>query len=127
MKSKSMNTKLSPKDFERKVIYTDKSQNYVKDIKKIVFNRLTRPLKNGEFLTHSHLSPLSLVKAGNVAKVILKGNQLKLESKAMPMRSGRVGDLIQLRNIKSSIDQSPPKSHIPKPKIFRTIPFNKQH
>ena len=33
----------------------------------------------------------------------------------------------QLRNIKSSIDQSPPKSHIPKPKIFRTIPFNKQH
>ena len=33
----------------------------------------------------------------------------------------------QLRNIKSSIDRSPPKAQMPKTKIFRPLPFNKQH
>lgn len=33
----------------------------------------------------------------------------------------------RLRNIRSSIDHAPPRSHIPKPKIFRPIPFNHEH
>lgn len=83
--------------FESSTIETDKPELLFTDLSTLSFFRLNRPLSQGEPLKHSDLTPAQLVQPGTQATVTLVTNGLSLTSVAMPLKSGRYGETVQLR------------------------------
>jgi flagella basal body P-ring formation protein FlgA len=88
--------------FTTQTIETDKPENLFTDLKTLNFFRLNRPLVHGEALKHSDLTPAPLVQPGTQATVILVSNGLELSSLAMPVKSARFGETVQLRALDSN-------------------------
>ena len=87
--------------FETKVLLSDRPEQLFTDREKIHFYRTNKPKRMGEFLKTSDLTPLHLVLPGRQVKIILSNGNIKLLSKAIPIQRGKLGENIQLKNIKT--------------------------
>ena len=94
------NQSLSSNDFKKETIETDSPEKFFKD-KNFSYYKLNRKLKKGETLKRSHVHPINLVKTGEMAKVKLDLKGIKLELRAKPLSSGKLGDKVKLRNPKN--------------------------
>jgi flagella basal body P-ring formation protein FlgA len=68
---------------------------------KLVFYKLNKPIQQGEALEFMDMAPVDLVKAGKAAKIIYDHESISLSGIAIPSKSGKIGDLIQLRHPKT--------------------------
>lgn len=89
---------LKTEEFHLQTIETSKPADYFIDVEKIAFYRLNRPLAIGEPLKFSDLGGVNLVNVGTPAKVFLENANLSLSRMANPIRGGKFGEMIQLRN-----------------------------
>ena len=89
---------LNPSLFKESSIYTTRPESLFQDKTSLIFYRINRPLKKGHFLGNNDLSPIDLVKIGRPVNISLKRKGLILEGTAIPSRSARLGDVIQLKN-----------------------------
>ena len=67
----------------------------------VIFYKLNRPKKAGEPLYFNDLVPIYLVFPGRPVRISLSHGGIKLSTKAMPLKRGRWGETIQLKNIKT--------------------------
>lgn len=88
--------------FDFKEVFTENPENFFTKTTNLAFYKLNKPLRKGSPLLFSDITPVSLVKNGQMTTIILKSNALMLEGKAIPMKNGQLGDMIQLRNVKSN-------------------------
>jgi flagella basal body P-ring formation protein FlgA len=93
------NTALSKNMFSKKYVYVATPEKLFTNFKGLAFYKLNKPLRRGQVLNFSDLSSVDLVKAGRPTNISLKNNNLNISSKAMPMRSGKFGEIIQLRHL----------------------------
>lgn len=89
---------LQVEQFQIQTIETAKPQDYFIDQEKLSFYRLNRPLSAGSAIKHSDLAGVNLVNAGTPAKVFLNSANLSISRIALPIRGGKYGEMIQLRN-----------------------------
>jgi len=92
---------LAPSSFIEKKVLTSKPENFFTNANKLVFYKLTRPLQKGEVLMFNHITPANLVRQGRAATIVLSNSTMSLSGKAMPLSNGKIGEQIQLRNLKS--------------------------
>lgn len=92
------NQPLSKLMFKKKEVFVDNPANIFTNQRALHFYKVNKPL-NGKPLLLSDLTPVSLVKAGTPTKIYLKTGSISLKSMATPIRSGKYGDIIQLRSI----------------------------
>ena len=96
------NTALNPESFQLEKVYSSRPETFFTFTDKLPFYRAVRNLKAGEVVKYNDVLPLSLVQAGLPVKLNLNSGNIKLESKAIPMKSGRLGEIIQLKNTQSN-------------------------
>ena len=89
------------KNFEWKEIYTDKPEQFFTDISQLSFFKAVRNLNEGIYLKRNYLTPITLVKTGDIATVKLKNKGIELKGKGIAIRSGKIGDIISLKNIRT--------------------------
>ncbi len=94
-------TELSKKQFVATEVYTSYPERLFTDIKRIVHYRLNRPLTRGQVLKKSDISSLPLVQIGVPATITLQSKGIQLNGKALPMRMGKFGEVIQLKTLNS--------------------------
>jgi len=92
------NQPLSKLMFKKKQVFVDNPANIFTNLNALHFYKVNKPI-NGTALLLSDLTSVSLVKAGTPTKIYLKTGSISLSSMATPMRSGKFGDIIQLRSI----------------------------
>lgn len=87
--------------FQKKEKYVQSPENYFIDTKVIKFYKLNKHLSKNKSLKFNDLTPLYLVRSGSAAKIIFKSKHFKVETMGLPLRNGKIGEMIQLRNLKS--------------------------
>ncbi len=92
------NQALTPRDFERKVIYHTRPEQFFTQPEQLIFYKVNKPKSKGEAIKFQDLTPVNLVQMGQPATVILKNKGLRLETTAIPGQSGRLGQQIRLKN-----------------------------
>jgi len=95
------NSALSRNMFKKRYVYVSSPEKLFTNEKGLNFYKLNKPLKRGQPLLFSDLTSVNLVQSGRPTKIILNHNSLKISSQAMPMRSGKFGEIIQLRHLKT--------------------------
>lgn len=95
---RNVNTDLSPDMFEETFIYTERPSEYIKDKKEVVFYKNNKHFPAEYILKKYDIVPINLVQRGQQAKVIIKSSSLKLSGTGLPLRSGTIGQNIELRN-----------------------------
>jgi len=101
-KQMRVNFKALAKDqFSEKLIYSTKPEQLFTNWKVLPFYRNNKTLKTNGPLLHSQVSPLSLVKSGVIANVVIEAKGFTLSNKGMPLRSGTIGEYINIRSLKS--------------------------
>ena len=75
-----------------------RSEHFFTQTELLKFYRLNKPIKSGEVLTKHHLSPLTLVKAGNRTEVIIDNPGVRLKTMGISRGSGGFGDWIEVFN-----------------------------
>ena len=95
------NLPLSENMFKKKAVFVDNPAHIFLNKKALVFYKVNKPLTGEKPLLLSDLIPVSIVKAGTPASILLKHDGISLKSTAIPMRSGKFGDIIQLRSTRS--------------------------
>ncbi len=96
------NQALNKSDFEFKTVYSARPENFFTFLDKLPYYKNHRPLRVGQVIHYNDLSPLNLVNMGSLVNVRLNSNGLKLEGKAIPTSSGKLGEIIQLKNPKTN-------------------------
>jgi flagella basal body P-ring formation protein FlgA len=82
-------------------ITTDSPDKYLNDISTLKFSKLTRSLQNNESIKKNDLVLYNLIELQFPTQVILEKNGISIESYAQPLSSGKIGDVIRLRNLKT--------------------------
>lgn len=95
------NTALAPSDFEKKVIYHTRPEQFFTQPNQLVFYKVNKPKSKGEPIKFQDLTPVNLVKMGQPTTVILKNGAIRLETTAISSQSGKLGQQIRLKNSKS--------------------------
>lgn len=90
---------LSASLFKKKTVYTAHPERVFNKFKNIRFFKLNKNIKQDHILKTSDLSSGFLVKIGQPVNVFFHGNGVKLSSPAIALKSGRLGELIQLKGI----------------------------
>lgn len=93
---------LSRNQFTSKLIYDQSESQFFIDMKNINYYKTTQELKSGVPLLATQLTPRQLVKAGKKVTLLLKGKSLSLKSSVIANESGRLGEIIELKNPKSN-------------------------
>jgi len=96
------NQALSINDFELKKVYSDRPEKFFTFKDKLPYHKANRPIRSGQVIQFNDISPLNLVQVGTPVQVKLNSNGLKLQSIGIPSRSGRLGEIIQLKNPKTN-------------------------
>jgi len=94
-------TKISADMIEETKIITDNPEKYFTEINNINFTKLTKTLQNGEPIKKTDIVSYNLIELQFPTQVILDNNGISIESYAQPMSSGKIGDVIRLRNMKT--------------------------
>lgn len=92
------NQALRRNNFEMKTVYSSRPENFFTFEDKLPYYKANRPLRSGQVVHFNDISPINLVTIGTPVQVKLNANGLKLQSVGMPTRSGRLGEIIQLKN-----------------------------
>jgi flagella basal body P-ring formation protein FlgA len=93
---------LTPNHFKWDYIQTTTPEKYHTNKDAIIFYTLTRNIRAGEPLESSMLTPVSIVQAGVPTKIEYINSKVSLSGLAIPMRAGKIGETIQLRNTKTN-------------------------
>lgn len=96
------NQALNKKLFHTKNVFLKSPETLFTNSNSLHFYKLNKPIKSGKSLSFRDLTPVNLVKIGQPTKVIIKNDRLSLSSIAKPMKSGRFGEMIQLRHPKTN-------------------------
>lgn len=92
---------IDPSEFEKRLVYSAYPERLFRNLARISHYRLNGPLSKGQALKLSNATALALVRSGTPVRISLEKNGIQLSGKAIPMRMGKYGDIIQLRSIKS--------------------------
>lgn len=107
------NNTLFPAQFEKKKIYTTTPEQVFKNFKQISFYKLNKNIRSGHIIQTNDLTSAFLVKIGQPVNVIYQSAGITLSYPAKALRSGRIGEVVQLEGRN-------------KKKIFATVTgFNK--
>ncbi len=80
------------------VIHTEKIPHteLVSNVDELRFFQTNKPLKAGEILKMSDLSPLRIIKAGVKSEVILENQFIKIKTHGIPRSAGSIGQMIEV-------------------------------
>ena len=95
------NQPLSLKMFKEVEVFTEDPSTLFTNGKTLGFYKVNKSI-NARAILINDLVPVSLVRAGIPTSVILESGTISLKSTATPMRSGKLGDTIQLRSQRSN-------------------------
>ena len=112
----TMNPILSIDDFEKITLLSEAKTPLFTDIENIRFYKLTKNLSANDLLQVNHLTPKTIVSKGQRIKISIKNNSVKIDTTGIAMRSGKLGDYIQVKNPNSN-----------KKTLAKIIDFNKVH
>ncbi|MBL6991160.1 MAG: flagellar basal body P-ring formation protein FlgA [Bacteriovoracaceae bacterium] len=79
-----------------KPIETSTPEKLFLDVDKLQYYKLNKPLQTGQPIEAASLVPINLVTFGKLAKVMYQNGLMKLKTKAMPAKSAKYGETIQL-------------------------------
>lgn len=96
------NKPLRENQFSNKEVYSFEPDQLFTNTVNLPYYKLNKALPQGSLVKFSDLSPINLVKLGMPVQIIFKQGNLSLHSTAKASQAGRLGDLIQLRNIKNN-------------------------
>ena len=95
------NLALSSRMFKEQEVYVDNPAHIFTNKKALVFYKVNKPLTGEKALLLNDLVSISIVKAGTPVNILLSHDGISLSSTAIPLRSGKFGDVIQLRSSRS--------------------------
>jgi flagella basal body P-ring formation protein FlgA len=87
--------------FDYKTIYVSNPSEVFTNKNLFQFYRLNKSITKGHIVKTSDLTPVQLVRYGNPVKVTVKNKSLRMNLMANPLASGKLGDVIRLKNRKS--------------------------
>jgi|GEM_PF-2336650 len=96
------NKALNPSDFEERSFYSTNPEKFFTNKSQLVFYKLNKAITQGSSLNFSDISSINLIKMGRPVRVILRSGTLILQSKAVANQSGKLGDVIRLRNLSTN-------------------------
>lgn len=85
-------------DFYSEDIYTSSPDNVLTSLKNIEFYKANRTILQGSAVSNLDLQPVNLINFGTPVNVILNSHNINLQRTAMPIRSARFGEIIELKN-----------------------------
>lgn len=96
------NKALKRNNFEMKTVYSARPESFFTFEDKLPYYKANRPLRSGQVVHFNDISPLNLVTMGTPVQVKLNSKGLKLQATGIPTRSGKLGEIIQLKNPKTN-------------------------
>ena len=96
------NSPLTPGDFQEKSVFSEKPENYFTNSPQLVFYKINKPLREGDPIKFLDLTPINLVRVGQKVRVKLNNRGLILNGFGISTASGKLGQMIQLRNPKTN-------------------------
>ena len=95
------NRSLSKSMFTWKMITTTEPEAYFQNIDDIRFYKINHTIKRNSILRSRQLTPVNLVSFGSPVKTRLMSGHLHLTGRAIANKSGKIGDLVSLKNIRT--------------------------
>ncbi|WP_372653923.1 flagella basal body P-ring formation protein FlgA [Halobacteriovorax sp.] len=95
------NQPLSKSMFKKEEVFTENPSELFTNIDSLVFYKVNKSINNRPILIND-LVAVSLVKAGMPTSVVLDNGVISLKSTAMPLRSAKFGETVQLRSSRSN-------------------------
>jgi flagella basal body P-ring formation protein FlgA len=92
---------LDEKQFIKTTIFSENPEQYVKTLKNINFFKANKKLDANKALKINDISAMNLVKTGTSTRIIFKGKNLNLTSKAISKEQGKFGQFIKLKVLDS--------------------------
>ncbi len=89
---------LSEADFEKVQAAATLYAPYLSDISRIGYYKTNKPLRAGEVIRATDVSPINLVRAGSRVEVVFEGESIRLKSSALSRQNGGFGDHIEIWN-----------------------------
>ena len=89
---------IKPGSVSNAEIYSTTPEAYFTNSDQLVFYKVNKGIKRGQPIKFTDLSALNLVKPGQLVRTNLKSGVIKLKGTATPVRAGKLGEVIQLRN-----------------------------
>lgn len=96
------NRALNPSDFQEKEFYSISPEQFFTNKPQLVFYKLNKAVTRGSSLNFSDLSSINLIQMGRPVRVTLRSGTLVLQSKAIANQSGKLGDVIRLKNLSTN-------------------------
>jgi flagella basal body P-ring formation protein FlgA len=98
-----LNQELSAQHFTLVSKYIDiELTDLFHDITQIQYYQTNKSINAGDILTRHHLSPIALVRSGDLIKAQLSSNGLKIELEARAKETGYIGQIIQIQNLQTN-------------------------
>ena len=88
---------LDPNDFYIDEVLTMTPDNALTTLDNIHFFKSNRTLLQGAVVSNMDLQPVNLINFGTPVNVQLKANNISLQKSAMPVRSARFGEIVELK------------------------------
>jgi len=95
------NLPLTLSDFEIQTIESVRPERFFTDRENLHFYKLNKAISQGTPLENTDLTPLNLVTQNNQVQVIIQSDFMVLRGTALALRSGKMGETIQLKNASS--------------------------
>ena len=92
---------LSSQQFVWRDVFTKNPQKLFTNLSEISFYKLNRSKNTSAPIYQQDLVPIRLVSPGRPAQIVLLNNGIKLSGQALPLNSGKFGEVIRLRNNKT--------------------------
>ena len=88
---------LDPKDFYYDEVLTMSPDNALTSLDNIKFYKSNKTILQNAIVSNLDLQPVNLVNYGTPASVVLINSNISLQKTAMPLRSARFGEMIELK------------------------------
>ena len=88
---------LNPEDFYMDEVLTIYPDNALTTLENIKYFKTNRTILQGATVSNMDLQPVNLINFGTPVNVQLKNNNISLTKTAMPVRSARLGEIIELK------------------------------
>ncbi len=92
------NQSLNPSDFKIITTYSENPSQLFTKRDQLLFYKLNKGKSKGEAITFNDITPINLVSVGRPVTILLNTKGLTLEGKATPHQSGKLGQVIRLKN-----------------------------
>jgi flagella basal body P-ring formation protein FlgA len=94
----AFSTELTPEMFEQVKVAPAAYGQYLTDLGSLNYYKTNKPIRVGDVLKTSDLSPQTLVRAGDRVELIFENSHVILKSHALSRQNGGVGDQIEVWN-----------------------------